>query len=83
MTVLLPTCRCSLAASKIVPASLKSIRTYVLCVSEFKFLTAPESEKIPRKLHRTDGKLARFPSTHRPGCFPMTEIPCTNWDSPG
>lgn len=30
-----------------------------------------------------DGKLAGLPSTHRSGCISMTEITCTNWDSPG
>lgn len=41
--------------------------------SKLKFFTAPESDRILRKLHRTDGNLFRVPSTHRSRCIPMTE----------
>ena len=71
MRVVLPKCRWALLASKIVPKT--SVYKKPVSYSELKFFTAAESDGIPWKLHRTDENLAKFPSTPRQGCIPVTE----------
>lgn len=55
------------------PAKLSQKRESTRTCSKLKFFTAPKLDRIPRKLHRTDGNVFRVPSTHRSRCIPVTE----------